>query len=90
MIFLAVFLPGVYFIVTGNVLRGVAALLLQFTLVGWIPVVVWTLLFRQEKIRNNERENADKRMDKLIAAVMENRAGSVSEPPQLEYSTTET
>jgi hypothetical protein len=60
MIFLAVFLPGVYFIVTGNVLRGVAALLLQFTLVGWIPVVVWALLFRQEKIRNKERENADK------------------------------
>lgn len=63
---LAILLPFLSFIVRGKVLTGILCLILQITLIGWIPAAIWAALSL-----NNER--ADKRNEKLIRAVRENQ-----------------
>lgn len=63
---LAILLPFLSFIVRGKVLTGIICLVLQITLIGWIPAAAWAVLSL-----NNER--AEKRTDKLIKAMRNNQ-----------------
>ncbi|WP_213280465.1 YqaE/Pmp3 family membrane protein [Chryseobacterium indologenes] len=63
---LAILLPFLSFIVRGKVLTGIICLILQITLIGWLPAAIWAILSL-----NNER--ADKRNDKLIKAMRKNQ-----------------
>jgi uncharacterized membrane protein YqaE (UPF0057 family) len=40
---LAFFLPFLAFFTIGRPFSGVVCLLLQFTLIGWIPAVIWSV-----------------------------------------------
>ncbi|NIF04236.1 YqaE/Pmp3 family membrane protein [Chryseobacterium sp. Tr-659] len=62
---LAILLPFLSFIVRGKILTGIICLILQITLIGWLPAAIWAVLSL-----NNER--ADKRNDKLIRAMRKN------------------
>jgi len=63
---LAILLPFLSFIIRGKVLTGIICLILQITLIGWLPAAIWAVLSL-----NNER--ADKRNDKLIKAMRKNQ-----------------
>ncbi|PWW26044.1 MULTISPECIES: YqaE/Pmp3 family membrane protein [unclassified Chryseobacterium] len=63
---LAILLPFLSFIVRGKVFTGIICLILQITLIGWLPAAIWAVLSL-----NNER--ADKRNDRLIKAMRENK-----------------
>ncbi|QWT85645.1 YqaE/Pmp3 family membrane protein [Chryseobacterium sp. PCH239] len=63
---LAILLPFLSFMVRGKVLTGIIYLILQITLIGWLPAAIWAVLSL-----NNER--ADKRNDRLIKAMRENK-----------------
>lgn len=63
---LAIVLPFLSFMIRGKVLTGILCLILQITLIGWLPAAIWAVLSL-----NNER--ADKRNDRLIIAMRENR-----------------
>jgi len=63
---LAILLPFLSFMVRGKVFTGIICLILQITLIGWLPAAIWAVLSL-----NNER--ADKRNDRLIKAVRENK-----------------
>ncbi|MBE4947573.1 YqaE/Pmp3 family membrane protein [Chryseobacterium culicis] len=63
---LAIVLPFLSFMIRGKVLTGILCLILQITLIGWLPAAIWAVLSL-----NNER--ADKRNDRLIKAMRENR-----------------
>lgn len=63
---LAILLPFLSFIVRGKILTGILCFILQITLIGWIPAAIWAAMSL-----NNER--AEKRNNKLIKAVRENR-----------------
>ncbi|WP_223600008.1 YqaE/Pmp3 family membrane protein [Chryseobacterium sp. GVT01B] len=63
---LAILLPFLSFIVRGKVLTGIICLILQITLIGWLPAAIWAVLSL-----NNER--TDKRNDKLIKAMRKNQ-----------------
>ncbi|ANF51483.1 iduronate sulfatase [Chryseobacterium glaciei] len=63
---LAILLPFLSFIVRGKVLTGIICLVLQITLIGWIPAAAWAVLSL-----NNER--AEGRNDKLIKAMRNNQ-----------------
>ncbi|MBB6331551.1 TM2 domain-containing membrane protein YozV [Chryseobacterium sediminis] len=63
---LAILLPFLSFIVRGKVLTGIICLILQITLIGWLPAAIWAVLSL-----NSER--ADKRNDKLIKAMRKNQ-----------------
>ncbi|WP_338074583.1 YqaE/Pmp3 family membrane protein, partial [Chryseobacterium joostei] len=47
---LAILLPFLSFIIRGKVLTGIICLILQITLIGWLPAAIWAVLSL-----NNER-----------------------------------
>jgi len=64
---LAILLPFLSFIVRGKIITGIICFILQITVLGWIPAAIWAALSLQ-----NSR--AEKRNEKLIRAVRENKA----------------
>ncbi|QBJ86454.1 YqaE/Pmp3 family membrane protein [Chryseobacterium gleum] len=66
MMLLAILLPFLSFIVRGKIFTGIICLILQITLIGWLPAAIWAALSLQ-----NER--ADKRNEKLIKAMKQNK-----------------
>ena len=60
MTLIAILLPWLSFLLRGKILSGIICLILQLTVVGWIPAAIWAVLSLQ-----NER--ADKRAEKYGA-----------------------
>ena len=59
---LAILLPPLAILLCGKPFQAVIALVLQITLLGWIPAAIWALL-----VVNNHL--ADKRTNRLIKAM---------------------
>ncbi|MFC4750264.1 YqaE/Pmp3 family membrane protein [Flavobacterium branchiicola] len=62
MTLIAIFFPSLSFLLRGKVLTALVCLILQITLIGWVPAAIWAVLSLQ-----NSR--ADRRNEKLIKAV---------------------
>lgn len=62
MTLIAIFFPFVSFLLRGRILTAIICLILQITLIGWIPAAIWAIISLQ-----NSR--ADKRNRKLIATL---------------------
>ena len=41
MILIAVLLPWLSFFLRGKLLSGILCIILQFTLIGWLPAAIW-------------------------------------------------
>lgn len=59
MIFVAVFLPWLALMLRGRPFQGILCLILQITLIGWLPAAVWAVI-----VVNND--NQDRRHNELI------------------------
>jgi uncharacterized membrane protein YqaE (UPF0057 family) len=59
MTLIAIFFPFLSFFFRGKILTGIICLILQITLIGWIPAAIWAVISLQ-----NSR--ADKRTDRII------------------------
>ena len=59
---IALFLPWLSFLTMGKIFQGVICLILQITLIGWLPATLWAWV----SISNY---HADKRTDRIIRAV---------------------
>jgi TM2 domain-containing membrane protein YozV len=64
MTLIAILLPWLSFMLRGKILTGILCLILQITIIGWIPAAVWAVVSLQ-----NAR--ADRRNRKLIRAMKE-------------------
>ena len=42
-LFLAIFIPWFLFFTVGRPIAGIVCLLLQITLIGWIPAALWSV-----------------------------------------------
>lgn len=62
---LAILLPFLSFILRGKILTGIICLILQMTVLGWIPAAIWAGL-------SLSNSRAEKRNRKLIKAIREN------------------
>jgi uncharacterized membrane protein YqaE (UPF0057 family) len=62
MTLIAIFFPFASFLLRGRFLTSIICLILQITLIGWIPAALWAVISLQ-----NSR--ADKRNKKLIKAL---------------------
>jgi len=62
MTLIAIFFPSLSFLLRGKLLTALLCLILQVTLIGWIPAAIWAVLSLQNS--RAERRNA-----KLIRAV---------------------
>jgi uncharacterized membrane protein YqaE (UPF0057 family) len=66
MTLIAIFFPFLSFFLRGRILTSIICLILQITLIGWIPAAIWAVISLQ-----NGR--ADKRTKKLINALKKNK-----------------
>lgn len=62
MTLLAILFPCVSFLLRGKIFTAVICLILQITLIGWIPAAIWAVVSLQ-----NSR--ADRRNTRLIKAI---------------------
>ncbi|WP_199858513.1 YqaE/Pmp3 family membrane protein [Flavobacterium sp. Root901] len=62
MTLIAIFFPSLSFLLRGKIFTAIICLILQITLIGWIPASIWAVISLQ-----NSR--ADKRNEKLIKAM---------------------
>ncbi|HMU11261.1 MAG TPA: YqaE/Pmp3 family membrane protein [Ferruginibacter sp.] len=62
MTLLAILLPWLSFILRGRILTGILCLILQITLIGWIPAAIWAVVSL-----NNAR--AERRTDRIVKAI---------------------
>lgn len=59
---IALFLPWVSFFTIGRPFSAIICLLLQITLIGWLPATLWAFVAISG-------HSADKRTDKIVRAV---------------------
>jgi uncharacterized membrane protein YqaE (UPF0057 family) len=64
MTLIAILLPWLSFLLRGKILSGILCLILQITLIGWLPAAIWAVVSL-----NNSR--ADRRNKALIRAIRE-------------------
>jgi uncharacterized membrane protein YqaE (UPF0057 family) len=70
---LAFFLPWLTFFTMGMIGSGVICLILQLTIIGWLPATIWAFV----AINNY---HADQRNDALIRAIERNRVDPAGSP----------
>jgi TM2 domain-containing membrane protein YozV len=59
---LAFFLPGISLMLQGKIGAGIGCLFLEFTVIGWLPAVIWAMT-------SLNRMYADRRTNDLIKAM---------------------
>jgi uncharacterized membrane protein YqaE (UPF0057 family) len=67
MTLIAILLPWLSFLLRGKLLSGILCLILQCTILGWIPAAIWAVVSLNDS-------RADRRNRKLIKAIKQNRA----------------
>ena len=68
MTLIAILLPWLSFLLRGRIITGIICLLLQITLIGWIPAAVWAVISLQ-----NARE--ERRTDRIVKEIRKNNQG---------------
>jgi len=62
MTLIAILLPWLSFILRGRILTGILCLLLQITIVGWIPAAAWAVISLNEA-------RAERRNRRIVKAI---------------------
>lgn len=62
MTLIAILLPWLSFLLRGRLLRGIICLVLQCTVIGWLPAAIWAVVDLQ-----NQR--AERRTRRLVRAM---------------------
>jgi len=65
MTLIAILLPWLSFILRGRILTGILCLLLQITIVGWIPAAAWAVISLNEA-------RANRRNRRVVRAIKQN------------------
>ena len=65
MMLIAILVPWLSFFLRGKILTGIVCLILQVTIIGWIPAALWAA-FSLSDSRENRRNR------KLIRAIKQN------------------
>lgn len=68
MILIAILLPWLSFFMRGKIISGIICLILQITLIGWLPAAIWAVASRNEG-KNKKRINE---MEKRIIKAQKN------------------
>ena len=73
---LALFFPWAVFFTMGKVGQGILCLILQCTLVGWLPATIWAFV-------TIGGHHADKRTDRIVAAMAKSTQQPAIEPRRI-------
>lgn len=64
---LAILLPFLSFMIRGKILTGILCLILQITILGWLPAAIWAAL-------SLSNDRAERRNNEIIKAIRNNQA----------------
>ncbi|MVT07306.1 YqaE/Pmp3 family membrane protein [Chitinophaga tropicalis] len=67
MTLIAILLPWLSFLLRGRILSGILCLILQITVIGWLPAAIWAVVSLQDS-------RADRRNRRLVRAIRRNGA----------------
>lgn len=73
---LALFFPWAVFFTMGKIGQGIICLILQCTIIGWLPATIWAFV-------SIGSYHADKRTDRIVAAVSANNQQSMPDPRRI-------
>lgn len=73
---LALFFPWVVFFTMGKIGQGVLCLLLQITIIGWLPATLWALV-------SIAGYHADKRTDRIVNAMSAGNQQAMPDPRRI-------
>lgn len=62
MILIAILIPWLSFLLRGKILSGILCLILQITIIGWLPAAIWAIVSRNNAIQNNKLEAMERRI----------------------------
>lgn len=68
MILIAVLLPWLSFFLRGKILSGFICLILQITVLGWIPAAIWAVASRVDGKNRSRMKQMEKRILKKTTA----------------------
>jgi uncharacterized membrane protein YqaE (UPF0057 family) len=63
-LFLAIFLPWLQFFTIGRPIAGIFCLVLQLTILGWIPAAIWSVYSLQEYKTNKQFDDLKKQINR--------------------------
>lgn len=63
---LAILLPFLSFMVRGKILTGILCMILQITILGWVPAAIWAAL-------SLSNARAERRNNEIIKAIRNNQ-----------------
>ena len=69
MILLSVLIPWFSFLIRGKIFAGIFCLILQITLIGWIPAAIWATM----SYNNEQNKKALIQMEKRIVLAQKQR-----------------
>jgi TM2 domain-containing membrane protein YozV len=72
----AILIPWVSFFTMGKIGQGFLCLLLQLTIIGWLPAAVWALV-------SVAGYNADKRTDRIVNAMTQPAQPAMADPRRI-------
>ena len=73
---IAIFIPWLTFFTIGKIGRGFICLLLQLTIIGWLPAAIWA-------VASVAGYNADKRTDRIVNALSQGSQQAVADPRRI-------
>jgi len=62
MILIAIFFPALSFFLRGKIFAAIIALILQCTLVGWLPVAIWAVISRSNAQNTKQINKIEQRI----------------------------
>ncbi len=62
MILLAILLPWLSFFVRGKILAGILCIILQITLIGWLPAAIWAVVARNNAMHDMKLKQMEERI----------------------------
>ncbi len=62
MILIAVLIPWLSFFLRGKIVSGILCLILQVTILGWLPAAIWAVVSRSNAVSENRIKKMEKRI----------------------------
>ena len=62
MLFIAVLLPWLSFFLRGKIIQGLLCLILQITILGWLPAAIWAVASRLDGKNSTRHRRMERRM----------------------------
>lgn len=62
MILIAILLPWLSFFLRGKILSGILCIVLQLTLIGWLPAAIWAVASRSDGKNKKRIDELEKRL----------------------------